>query len=300
MRDKITVIGSLNYDVFMKIPRMPEIGENMHAYDVVFAPGGKGANQAVQAAKLGAPTYMVGCVGNDSNGEYLLREEKKYGLHTEHIRVADQPTGMGMVNAIDGGDVFAVLVRGANFAVTKEDVDQAWDLMKESRIVILQMEIPQEINMYAIDKAKEAGCIVMMNAAPAADIPKEYLKKIDILIVNEVEAAYYLHADVETDDRAKDGALRLSNDYGNACIVTLGKAGSVVASNNVATFIPAKKVNAVESTGAGDSFIGAVAYGLLHDMELVEACRFATGCSAITVCQYGAQPSMPTLDQVNK
>ncbi len=299
MRDKITVIGSLNYDVILKIARLPEMGETFHADDVAFSAGGKGANQAVQAAKLGVPTYMIGCVGKDPNGEILISEAKKYGVNTERIRRVEEPTGMGVVNALQDGSVFAVIVKGANYAVTKEDIDHAEDLLKESAIVILQMEIPQEINMYAIDKAKEAGCKVLLNAAPAADIPEAYLKKVDILVVNEVEAAFYLHSEVDTVEKAKENALKMSAELGNACIFTLGKEGSVVASAGEVTFIPSKKVDAVESTGAGDSFIGAVGYALIHGMNIVNACEFATGCSAITVCRYGAQPSMPTLEEVN-
>ena len=241
---------------------------------------------------------MVGCVGEDANGEILISEAKKYGVHTEYIRKAPEPTGMGVVNALQDGSVFAVIVKGANYAVTKEDIDRAEDLLKESAIVILQMEIPQEINMYAIDKAKEAGCKVLLNAAPAADIPEEYLKKVDILVVNEVEAAYYLHSEIDTIEKAKEGALRMSGELCNACIFTLGKEGSVVAQDGEVAFIPSRKVDAVESTGAGDSFIGATGYALIHGMDLVKACEFATGCSAVTVCRYGAQPSMPTLEEV--
>lgn len=299
MRDKITVIGSLNYDEILKIARLPEMGETFYADDVAFSAGGKGANQAVQAAKLGVPTYMIGCVGKDSNGEILISEAKKYGVNTDRIRRVDEPTGMGVVNALQDGSVFAVIVKGANYAVTKEDIDRAEDLLKESAIVILQMEIPQEINMYAIDKAREAGCKVLLNAAPAADIPEAYLKKVDILVVNEVEAAFYLHSEVDTIEKAKEYALKMSDALGNACIFTLGKEGSVVASAGEAAFIPSKKVDAVESTGAGDSFIGAVGYALIHGMNIVNACEFATRCSAITVCRYGAQPSMPTLEEVN-
>lgn len=161
----------------------------------------------------------------------LISEAKKYGVHTEYIRKVQEPTGMGVVNALQDGSVFAVIVKGANYAVTREDIDRAEDLLKESAIVILQMEIPQEINMYAIDKAKEAGCKVLLNAAPAADIPEEYLKKVDILVVNEVEAAYYLHSEIDTIEKAKEGALQMSGELCNACIFTLGKEGSVVAQN---------------------------------------------------------------------
>lgn len=300
MRDKIAVIGSLNYDIILKIPRLPECGETLPASDAAFSAGGKGANQAVQAAKLGVKTYMIGCVGEDAHGAYLLQSAHRYGLDTTYIRKVSDPTGMGVVNAIEDGSVFACIVRGANFAVSKEDIDAAEAVLKETAIVILQMEIPQEINEYAIEKAKECGCKVLLNAAPAEEIPEEYLKKCDIIVVNEVEAAFYLKEEMDTVEKAKQGAARMASNYGADIIMTLGKAGSVVSDNEKVTFIPSKKVNAIETTGAGDSFIGGVGYALMQNMSLTEACEFATRCSAITVCRLGAQDSMPTLEEVLK
>lgn len=298
MRDKIVVIGSLNYDIILKIPRLPDCGETLPADNAAFSAGGKGANQAVQAAKLGVKTYMVGCVGEDAHGDYLLKTARNYGVNTDYIRRCDETTGMGVVNAVEDGSVFACIVRGANFAITKKDVDRAEELLKEASLVILQMEIPQEINEYAIKKAKSCGCKVLMNAAPAAEIPEEYLRQCDIIVVNEVEAGFYLKEEVETVVQAQQGALALARKYGADIIITLGKAGAVVSEKENVTFIPSKKVEAVETTGAGDSFIGGVGYGLLQGKSLAAACEFATCCSAITVCRLGAQASMPTLDEV--
>jgi len=298
MRDKITVIGSLNYDVILKISRLPKEGETLPAESAKCSAGGKGANQAVQAAKLGIQTYMVGCVGCDSHGDYLMQTAQKYGLDTTYVRRTDVPTGMGVVNAVEDGSVFAVIDRGANFAMTKADIDAAEPVLRESAIVILQMEIPQEINEYAIEKAKEYGCRVLLNAAPAEEIPERYLRMCDILVVNEVEAAFYLKTELDTVEQAKEGAAKLAQAYDADVIVTLGKAGSVVSDGGSIAFIPAKKVNAIETTGAGDSFIGGVGYALMQGMTLTAACEFATACSAVTVCRLGAQDSMPTLEEV--
>lgn len=298
LRDKIAVIGSLNYDIILKIPRLPECGETLPANHAAFSAGGKGANQAVQAAKLGIKTYMIGCVGDDAHGDYLLQSARKYGLDTSYVRKVDEPTGMGVVNAVEDGSVFACIVRGANFAVSKADIDAAEAVLKETAIVILQMEIPQEINEYAIEKAKECGCKVLLNAAPAEEIPEEYLKKCDIIVVNEVEAAFYLKEEMTTVEVAKQGAICMSDRYDADVIMTLGKAGSVVADHGAVTFIPSRKVNAIETTGAGDSFIGGVSYALMQGMSLTKACEFATCCSAVTVCRLGAQDSMPTLNEV--
>ncbi|MDO4977273.1 MAG: ribokinase [Eubacteriales bacterium] len=300
MRNKIVVIGSLNYDTFVQLPHFPKPGENVLADGVAFGCGGKGANQAVQAAKLGVDAYMVGCVGNDQYGDALIESAQKYGLNTDHIRRVDAPTGMGFVNVIEDGSVFAGILKGANFEVTKEDVDQAEALLMQASTVILQMEIPQDVNEYAIEKAKECGAKVIMNAAPAAPISEKALKSLDILVVNEVEAGFYLGKDITDSELAKAGAKELKERYGCDVIITLGKLGSVVNDQNEINFIPSKKVKAVETTGAGDSFIGGVGYALLQGMSLTAACEFATCCSAITVCGVGAQNSMPTFNQVKK
>lgn len=298
MRDKITVIGSLNYDVILKISRLPKAGETLPAESAACSAGGKGANQAVQAAKLGVRTCMVGCVGDDAHGDYLLQTAGKYGLDTSYVRRTNVPTGMGVVNAVEDGSVFACIARGANFAVTRADIDAAESVLRESAIVILQMEIPQEVNEYAIEKAKALGCKVLLNAAPAAEIPERYLRMCDILVVNEVEAAFYLKQELTDVEQAKEGAAKLAEDYGCDVIVTLGKAGSVVSEEGSVSFIPSREVRAIETTGAGDSFIGGVGYALMEGMSLTEACAFATACSAVTVCRLGAQDSMPTLEEV--
>jgi ribokinase len=298
MRDKIVVVGSLNYDMILKLPRFPEVGETLSADDAVCSAGGKGANQAVQAAKLGVPTYMVGCVGQDSYGDYLIESAVGYGVNTGFIRRSVSPTGMGIVSALPDGDVKAVIVKGANYAITRADIDALEGILDTTALVILQMEIPLEINEYVTEKAKAHGCQVLLNAAPAQPCSEEFLKKLDILVANEVEAAFYLGHPLDTKEEALAGVKSMSRSLGIRCIFTLGKLGSVVSDGDEAAFVPSLKVNAVESTGAGDSFIGGLGYALLHEMELVEACRFATKCSAVTVCRYGAQPSMPTIDEI--
>lgn len=300
MRDKVVVIGSLNYDIILKSSRLPECGETMPVDSATFSGGGKGANQAVQAAKLGIDTYMVGCVGYDAHGDDLLKSAEKYGLNTKYLKRVDAPTGLGVISALNDGSVYASIVRGANFAITKADVDAAKSVLKDAAIVILQMEIPLEINEYAIDTAKAYGCKVLLNAAPAVEIPEVYLKKCDIIVVNEVEAAFYLGKEMNNIDCAKTGAKEMAEKYQCDIIMTLGSAGSVVCDQGNVTFVPSKKVNAIETTGAGDSFIGGVSYALIQKMTLTEACAFATYCSAITVCRLGAQDSMPTLEEVKK
>ena len=294
MNKKITVIGSLNYDVILKIPRLPFKGETLTANGAAFSAGGKGANQAVQAAKLKTPTYMVGCVGTDASADFLVNTAKEYGVNVDYIRKVPGSSGMGVINAVEDGSVYACIVRGANFEVTKEDVDNAMPILKESGVCILQNEIPVEIIAYAIDKAKEAG----LNAAPAIELPEECLSKVDILVVNEVEAEFYCHEKIDSVEKAKTEIKKMAEKYNNNVIFTLGKDGAVAYENGTIEFIPAMKVDAIETTGAGDSYIGAVSHSIIEGKSLIEACKFATKCSAITVCRMGAQPSMPTLEDV--
>ena len=297
MKDKITVIGSLNYDIILKVKRLPEKGETMTAESAGFSAGGKGANQAVQAAKPGIPTYMVGCVGKDSMGDYLIETAKRHGVCTDHIRRSDENTGMGMVQALEDGSVYAVIARGANYSVSREDVDNAKDLLKESSSLILQMEIPQEVNEYAIRTAGECGCRVIMNAAPAAKISDDALSMCDIVAVNEVEAAFYCGTPVDSVEKAKSEIAGLCARYGNSWIFTLGASGSVLSDGKKTEFIPSMKVKAVETTGAGDSYIGGFAYALQSGKDFFDAGKFATCCSAVTVCRVGAQDSMPVLKE---
>ena len=298
MKDKITVIGSLNYDIILKISRLPYKGETLPANDAAYSAGGKGANQAVQAAKLHTPTYMVGCVGTDAAADFLVSTAKQYGVNTDYIRKVPGSSGMGIINAIDDGSVFACIVRGANYEITKQDIDHAMPALKESKVCILQNEIPVEMIEYAIDKAKEAGCIVVLNAAPAIELEDEYLAKADILVVNEVEAAFYCKTEIDSIEKAKEEIKKIAEKYGNNVIFTLGKDGAVVYEDSKIEVIPSMKVDAVETTGAGDSYVGAVSHSIVKGLGLGEACKFATKCSAVTVCRYGAQPSMPTLEEI--
>ena len=299
MRDKIIVIGSLNYDMIFGINKMPEIGENMLANHVTFRAGGKGANQAVQAAKLGVKTYMAGCVGKDFMGDYLLNRATEYGVNVEYIRRTDIYSGMAAVNSLSDGGVFATIAKGANFEMKKEDIDRIENLMDEAAMVVLQMEIRQDMNRYAIEKARAHGCKVMMNAAPAAPFEEEYIQKCDIFVVNEVEAGFYAGRTIDTMEKAAAEAADMSARLGNTIIITMGKEGAVVSSEGKTEMIPSLKVKAVETTGAGDSFIGATSYALMNGMDIFEACKFATRCSAVTVCNPGAQESMPTLEELN-
>lgn len=300
MDKKAVVIGSVNYDVCLKQKRLPVEGETYFGDSVTYCSGGKGGNQAVQAARLGVPTYMVGCIGDDVSGQFLKNTLEYYGVHTDYLRTVPGNSGMSVAQSLDDGGVRATVVRGANDQVTRADVDALADFLQPGDIAVFQLEIPIPVVEYAIDLCKRKGCCVILNGAPASRISKETLRQTDLFIVNEVEASFYCGQEIRSVEIAQTEVLRMAQDLGNICIYTLGKTGSVVSDGTRCVFVPARKVHAVESTGAGDSFIGGLCYAILAGMDVFEATRFATCCSARTVCGIGGQPSMPDLPEVQK
>lgn len=298
MFDKVVVIGSLNYDICLKLKALPEEGETNFADSVEYCSGGKGANQAVQAAKLGLNVYMAGCIGEDDTGNFLKNSIEQYGVRTEYLKRVPGYSGMSVAQSLYDGGIRASVVHGANYCVTREQIDELKPLITPNTIVVLQLEIPLETVTYAIDVSRKEGAFVMLNGAPAAALPEETLRKVNLFILNEIEAGFFCNTRIETVQEAKDQILRLSKRLETNCIFTLGKNGSVLCSDNKVWEISSRKVQAIESTGAGDSFIGGLCYGLVNNMEMVDACEFATVCSAITVQKVGGQPAMPSLGEI--
>lgn len=298
MEKKTVVIGSLNYDVCLKQERLPGEGETCFADSVEYCSGGKGANQAVQTAKLGVPAYMVGCIGTDSQGEFLKANIEQYGVRTDYLKKVKGNSGMSVAQSLYDGGVRASVVKGSNDKVSREDVDALDEFLHPGDIVVFQLEIPVTVVEYAIRFCRERGCYVILNGAPAVWVDKEILKLVNLFIVNEVEAGFYCGHEISTKEEALEEIQKMTARLGNVCIYTLGKTGSVVCSAGRTEFVPSKKVQAVESTGAGDSFIGGLCYALVQGMDIFAAARFATCCSAKTVCQTGGQPAMPVLKEV--
>ena len=296
----ILVAGSLNYDIILKVKRMPREGETMTCESASSAAGGKGANQAVQAAKLGVPTYMIGAVGADNMGDFLRDEAKGYGLDVSRVKRSWESTGMGCIHALEDGRVFATINRGANYDLTTEDIDASEDLFSQAKILILQNEIPHEVNIHAANLAKKHGLRVLYNAAPAFPDKKEVLPLADVVIVNEGEASDYLGVKISSVEDAQREGLKVSASMGNTWVITMGSHGSVICSAGKSEIVRPYKVDAVETTGAGDSYIGGLGYALINGMDIFTAAKFATKCSAVTVCGIGAQNSMPTLAQIHE
>ncbi|WP_102264433.1 ribokinase [Mesobacillus jeotgali] len=296
--DTVAVVGSINYDIIFKQKRLPEIGETYSADSVSFCGGGKGANQAVQCAKLGLETYMVGKVGNDAFGKEMLRNLSSYGVNLDHVAAVDSNTGLGVVNALENGSVIATISKGANYHLTREDIDRSEEVLRRSKIVVLQLEVPKDVVEYTIKLAKKHDSYVILNAAPASELEVECLKMVDCLVVNETEAGFYAGTKVASVEDAEAVCEKLALYANDLLVITLGEKGSILYSGNTLYRVPSEKVDAVETTGAGDSYVGALAYSLIHKKSPEEIGAFSSLVSSRTVMKIGAQNAMPTLSEV--
>ncbi|ACZ07161.1 Ribokinase [Sebaldella termitidis] len=298
---KAVIIGSLNYDIILKQKRLPKIGETFVADSITMCGGGKGANQAVQLSKLGGKAFMAGCVGNDKFGEELLSNLQKHNVNTDNVKLSEKNnTGMGIVNVFDDGKLIATITRGANYDITNSDIDKIKNEIISAQIIILQMEIPIEVIEYVINLASKHDVYIILNAAPACEIKEEVLSKVNCLVVNETEASFYLNKEINDVKSSIENCEELYGKIKDLLIITLGENGSLLYDGKEKLHIKARKAEVTETTGAGDSFIGAFAYKLLNDSSYKEAAEFASLVSSITVTKIGAQDSMPTYEEVKK
>ena len=297
-RRRVIVIGSLNYDLFLNVQKLPQLGETYQASSFQTASGGKGANQAVQCAKLGIDTFMVGAVGKDFMGEYLLESISQYGVHTEYVQQVEGPSGLGVVHLLKNGGVLSTIVPGANACVGISDVQRVESLMDEAFAVVLQLEIPIETVQYAIHAANRHSAKIYLNAAPAHAIEKDCVSLCDTFIANEIEASYYTKCKISSVEDALKVIAPFACDYKVRSVFTLGEQGVVAFDGHKAYHEPAVKTIALDTTGAGDSFVGGYLKAQITGMSFIDSIRFATQCSAITVSQVGGQNAMPALDRV--
>ena len=299
--DYIVVIGSINYDYMLKIKSMPKVGETIVAYDYAFTLGGKGANQAVQCAKLGIKTYMLGMVGDDYMGKFCIEELKQYGVDITNVKIINEITGFSVANSLPDGNVLPTIVHGSNFKVNKEYIDSLKDIIINSKVVILQMEIPIDIIEYIIELCDNKNIKVILNTAPANNIRVEYLQKCDFIIANELEAEFYTNIHINDIDSAKKSIAKFYKDINTNCIFTLGKKGCIICFQGEINFFPSVDVKAVETNGAGDSFIGGfVSSFYIFNYDIKQSVDFAQLCSAITITNIGCAKSMPTFEDINK
>ena len=294
MRDRILVVGSLNYDIIARVGHIHSLGETQSAEEGAIGCGGKGGNQAVQAAKLGKNVIMYGKVGNDAEGIFLTEHLAKYGVNAQFIEHDGNVSGLSFANVLPDGSVYSTIIHGANHRIKKEDIDRIWHLAEDAAYLVLQLEIPIEITEYIMRKAKGSGVKIVLNAAPAEKFDLSLLADCYLFVVNEVEASVYTGKAVSSKEDAFSASDKLFSMGSRRHVITLGSLGSVIAEDGKKTFVPAVKVNnAVDTTGAGDSYVGAVTAKLLEGKSLLEAAEFATRCSAVAVTRIGCQEAMP-------
>lgn len=302
MKDNyVTVIGSINYDYMLKIKNMPKVGETTVAYGYAFTLGGKGANQAVQCAKLGIKTYMLGVVGNDYMGNFVLKELQEYKVDISNIKIINESTGFSIAHSLSDGNVFSTIIHGSNFKINKQYIDNLKDIIINSRVIILQMEIPINIIEYIIKICYNNNIKIILNTAPANNISIEALKKCDFVIANELEAEFYTSISIDSIDSAKKSIAKFYNNLNTNCIFTLGKKGCIICFQGEINFFPSIDVKAIETNGAGDSFIGGfVSSYYIFNYDIERSIDFAQLCSAYTIQNVGCSKSMPFLKDINK
>lgn len=295
----IYVLGSINMDMVARVPHMPVGGETLTADKYYVNPGGKGANQAVAIAKLGGKVAMIGKVGSDETGDALKNNLKAMGVDESMVTRADVPSGIAMI-IVEGGENRIILYKGANHSVTKADVDEGLKNAKPGDALVMQLEIPLETVTYAAAVAKQKGMLVLLNPAPAVPLGEELLKNVDIIAPNETETEILTGVGLDSDVHIALAVKKLYQLGVKRVIITMGSRGSIVAEGQTITPVEPRKVKAVDTTSAGDTFVGATMLRYLDGDTLEDAARFASVASSITVTREGAAQSIPTLEEVKK
>lgn len=285
----ILVIGSINADLVFISDIRPKAGETVMGKDFKVLPGGKGANQAIAAARLGKKVGFIGCVGNDDNGKKLIENLRGNNVETQYIQIVDDvPTGVANI-VVAEEDNSIIVIPGANYSISKDMIDKNMDILLNSKLILLQNEIPMEVIEHIIDLCFGKDIKVILNPAPAVKLKESIVNKIDYLTPNEHECK------IAFGNPNTDGLL---TKYPNKLIVTVGDKGVLYHDGNKKVNIPAFKVDVVDTTGAGDSFNGAFAVAIVEGNSLYESLLFANKAAAISVTKIGAQEGMPYLEDL--
>ncbi|EJT6161281.1 ribokinase [Clostridium perfringens] len=301
--NKICVLGSMNMDLVLKVKDMPKVGETILSKSFQKIAGGKGANQAVAAKRSGAEVFMISKIGKDENGRELRDKLVEDNIDVKYVfedRI--EPTGMALIMVNDNGNNSIIVNAGSNMTLTKDEIHSAENLIKESDIIISQFETPEDITIEAFKIAKENGKVTILNPAPAKKIKDELLKYTDIIVPNETEAELLTGIAIkDIEDAKKAGDIFLDKGV-KFIIITLGEKGAALIGKDFCEIVPAYRVNAIDTTAAGDSFIGGLSSKLdtknLGRETLSSSIRFGNKVSSIAVQRKGAQPSIPYLKEV--
>ena len=302
----ILVAGSLNADLVVRAPRFPQPGETISGEDLHLIPGGKGANQAVAAARLGANVSMLGRVGNDNFGDFLLDTLKQNNVDTTLVQRDDSATGTAIIVVDSNGQNSIVLSAGANGMVSEADVNNA--SFTNYQLLLLQLEIPIPAVLRAAQRAKESNARVILNPAPAKPLPDELIALADFIIPNETELSLLTGVEAKDILSTEVAARALLERGAKNVIVTLGSKGAFIVDSYTSKQIETYEVDVVDTTAAGDAFIGGFATTLLESdsslseqeqvLALQNAIRFGCACGALAATQFGAQSSLPTREEV--
>lgn len=300
MKDKIVVIGSSNVDLLMKMDRLPEKGETITDADFIQVFGGKGANQAVAAARAGGNVAFVNCVGQDAYTPQMVKNYKADGIDIRFVfKEEGLASGHALIMIDSEGMNYLSVAPGANYKLTPARIKEALPVINEAAMIVMQYEIREETIKYVIELASEKNIPVMWNVAPARAFDFSYIPKVNILVLNEVEAGFLTEMQVKNKEDAENAAENLIAKGVEKVIITLGSKGAFVVTKNEKIEVTAYKVDAVDTTAAGDTFCGSLAVALVEGKSLKEALQFANAAAAISVTRLGAQPSAPEREEID-
>ncbi|RWA25355.1 ribokinase [Pseudomonas veronii] len=299
MPAKVVVVGSLNMDLVTRASRLPRAGETLIGQSFSTVPGGKGANQAVASARLGAEVAMIGCIGSDAYGVQLRDALLAEGIDCQAVSRVDGSSGVALIVVDDSSQNAIVIVAGSNGELTPASLQAADAVLQAADVIVCQLEVPLETVGYALKRGRELGKTVILNPAPASGpLPAQWYASIDYLIPNESEATALSGVTVDSLDSAKLAAAQLIKAGAAKVIITLGAQGALFSDGNRFEHLAAPNVKAVDTTAAGDTFVGGFAAALAHGKSEAEAIRFGQVAAALSVTRAGAQPSIPTLHDV--
>ncbi len=300
-RRDVLVIGSANMDMVIQSDRFPRPGETVLGNDFAMFPGGKGANQATACARLGGRVHFIGKMGKDVFRDDLTRSMERDGIDLDALLVDDEAsTGVAFISIDGSGENQITVVSGSNMRLRPDEIEAREDLFRQAAVVVLQLEIPLETVEKAVELGRKHGATVILNPAPARELPPSLLAKVDILTPNEIEASLLAGLEVDSLDTAEEAARRLLEKGVGKIIVTLGDNGALLVTPDTRRHFPVQTVEVVDTTAAGDAFSGALAFAVAEGRSIDDAIRLANAVATHTVTRLGAQASMPTMEEAKK